>query len=433
MEVLTTVVATAWVLFLLAAIGLYAPAVALGSVPGRQSIALEMGPGLVWTWLSIAVATPLIGSVRGFNWFTALLIATVWPVMLWLFRHRGEYQSAFNAVVRRLVYRIVDRNLPPPSRPRLEAAVVLALPLLALWRLVPGQADPRLQMPGEFDTLWRTRQLLDGATAWEPLAALTAVLTRISSTDALAVTGALRLALVVCTAAAAGLFIAETSRRWWAGVAVATFIVAAAPSAAGSLWAVALAGCVGLTSAGRWIREERARDGWHAVAAVALLAGQLAPFAGAPRLLLAISRAPQYLESPAASHQAQRLARSERGDDWMVVAPPEQRLGLGADGRSYDLAQFVSRFQDRAGQASFRFDLRARRLFVFVEKPGVEPAAPSHGVQFVAAQLAAYRVPRERMRLQRLAMRVCDEYRRTHAGANIIYDDDQLRVYRFDV
>jgi len=93
----------------------------------------------------------------------------------------------------------------------------------------------------------------------------------------------------------------------------------------------------------------------------------------------------------------------------------------------------VTRFEDRAGRRDFRFDLPARRLYVMVEKEPLDVGRTAPGVLFLAAQPAAYRVQRERDRLERAARRLCDDYRRTHAGTAIAYEDAVLRVYQFEL
>jgi len=141
---------------------------------------------------------------------------------------------------------------------------------------------------------------------------------------------------------------------------------------------------------------------------------------------------PPALEQPAAARETLRLAGRSPGRDWLLVAPPEQALELDPPGRWYDLQRFVTRFEKRAAQRDFRFDLHARRLFVMVEKQPLRVGHSMRGVDFVDAQPAAYRVQRERDRLERTARRLCDDYRRTHAGATILYDDAVLRIYQFD-
>ena len=139
------------------------------------------------------------------------------------------------------------------------------------------------------------------------------------------------------------------------------------------------------------------------------------------------------LEHPSAARETLRLARRSAGEDWLLVAPPEQALEVDSRDHVYDLLQFVSRFADRTASRDFRFDLPARRLYVMVEKVRLDVSRPAPGVRFVAAQPAAYRVPSERDRLEQAARRICDDYRRSHAGATIAYDDDVLRIYQFEL
>ena len=70
---------------------------------------------------------------------------------------------------------------------------------------------------------------------------------------------------------------------------------------------------------------------------------------------------------------------------------------------------------------------------MFVEKRPFAPDDPPRGVRFVTDQPAIYRVPRERSRLAHLARQMCDDYRSTHAGVTIMYDDAVLRVYRIEL
>jgi hypothetical protein len=288
----------------------------------------------------------------------------------------------------------------------------------------------RLPVPADFDTLWRSRQLLQGTPVWDPLASLSAVLTHVSAADALSVVGASRLALVTLTAGAAGLLVAEIFDRR-AAVLIALVVSVLAPWAPASTWAVLLLAIIGTTSLWVWGRDHRSTDGWHAIAAFGLAVGQIVavPDAG---VLLRVSSTARFLEHRAAPLEALRLARLPLDADWVLVGPPEQQLETDGRGGYYDLSRFVSRFRDRAGDGRFRFDLGTRRLFVFVEKTAIDVSRPERGVRFVEAQPSAYRVPRERARLARLAKQICDDYRRTHTGAEIVYDDDVLRVYRID-
>jgi hypothetical protein len=305
--------------------------------------------------------------------------------------------------------------------------------LLLMWAVVSGGRDVRLPVPADFDALFRARQLAAGVAAWDPLAALAAVLTRISAANPLHVASAMRLALVALTGLTAAVLITELG-GWRLTIAIVTaplalpLVVPALPAAA---WAVALAALAGATSLLLWTRDRRPRDGWCAVAALVLAAGLVLPFAGKVDGLMQASATARYLEPPGAARQALRLDRAVSERDWILVGPPEQQLEI-EKGRFYDLARFVARFRDRAGDRNFRFDLGAERIFVFVEQQPFDRRAVAFEGEFVAAQPVAYRVPRERYRLSQLARQICDDYRRTHAGTAIIYDDGELRVYQID-
>jgi hypothetical protein len=299
-----------------------------------------------------------------------------------------------------------------------------------------GHFDVRLPAPADFDTLWRTRQLLGGAVAWDPLASLAAVVTRIAAADTLSTVRVMRLALVALTAAAAGGLIVEAfglRSRISPAVVTALALIALAPWAPLTTWAIVLLLFVGTMSLIRGFRSRRPEEGWHASAAIVLAAAHVMPFSNRPGVLWQVSRTAQYLEHRAATQETLQLVRLPLGDDWVLVGPPEQELELDGRGRFYDLARFVARFHDRAGDPSFRFDLGGSRLFVFVEKQPFDVSRPLPHARFVVEQPVAYRVSRERARLERRARQICDEYSRTHAGAAIEYDGAELRVYRFDV
>lgn len=434
MESLSTVITTGWVLFWFTVLGVAVPAAALGRAAGRETLVFELGPALVWTWLTLAIGVPLFAAVHGLNWATALLLSGVWPTALWLIRHRGTYQATFRALVRALVFRVITTR-PTPSLISLgkSASIEWAMPLLAVPLLATNGIDIRLPIPADFDTLWHTRALLSGTAVWDPLASLGAVLVRLSAADALHVAAAIRVAVVSLTAGAAAVFVGHACRRRSVAAATALAVIVFSPRAPANTWAIALVTLIAMTALTAWFRTRSARDGWHVVAACVLALGHLLPFSEDPAVLLRVSRTGQHLEHRAAAEQVVRLARSQSDQDWVVIGTPELQLETEGDGRSYDLARFVSRFRDRAGDANFRFDLLARRLFVFVEKQPFEAGGLTRGVRFVAAQPAAYLVPRERSRLQTLARQMCDDYRRTHVGATIIYDDAVLRIYRIDL
>jgi hypothetical protein len=436
MSTVATSLVLLWVLLCFGIVGICVPLAALGGVAGsRRRLVLNVGPALMCTWLTLAIGVPLAAAVDGFNWVTAIVLAAVCPVGLWLCRHRGAYKARFRRMVRAVVMDVITLRIVRPSHldNRRWIGVIAGASLLLMWALVNGGRDVRLPVAADFDVLWRTRQLLAGAAAWDPLAALAAVLTRISSANPLHVTRAIRLALVALTGLTAAVLITELG-GWPRTIVMAVASLALpliVPHFAAAAWAVALAALAGATSLLLWTRDRRARDAWCAATAFVLAAGQVLPFIGNVDVLVRADATAQYLEPRAAVREALRLDRTGSDTDWLLVGPPEQQLEI-ENGRFYDLARFVSRFRDRTGDPGFRFDLGAERIYVFVETQPFEARAIAFEGEFVAAQPVAYRVPRERYRLFQLARQICDEYRRTHAGTAVIYDDGELRVYQID-
>jgi hypothetical protein len=396
----------------------------------------DVGPALVCSWLTMAIAVPMAAALQGFNWVTAIVISAICPVGLWLLGHRGAHAAAVRQIVRSIVFQAVTLKITGARRFNVHesAAPVLGMLLLSFTPVAAGGLDVRLPVPADFDTLWRTRQILAGTPVWDPLASLAAVLTRVSAANPLHVANAIRLALVALTGVAAAILVAEVRNRrsTIAIVAAPLALVLFAPWAPVPTWALALTTLVGGTSFFLWIRDRHSRDGGYALAALVLAAGQLVPFSGNLGTLLQVSRTAQYLEHRAAVQEALRLDRSESDGDWVLVGAPEQQLEL-VNGGFYDLARFVSRFRGRSGDPHFRFDLGAKRLYVFVEEQSYDAGAAVLGGEFVAAQPVSYRVPRERFRLNQLARQICDEYRRTHARAAIIFENGALRVYQIDL
>lgn len=433
MNRLLDVLQTGWVLLWLSGTCVAVPAAMLGPETLRHGRA-QLGPAFVWTSLTLGAGVPLLATLHGFNWATALLLTAILPASIWWLRH-GRRAGAHLMDVGRVavVWAVAPDRSGGGLSMRGEIAVALAaLPLLALG-IFAAPFDVRLPAPADFDTLWRTHALLTGMAACDPLASIAAVLTRLSTGDTLHVIRALRLALAAGTAAAAADLVAATTGRAGAGVAVALGVVLLAPEAPAASWGIALACTIGCHSFLTWVRTRSDRDGWHTAAALLLAAALLVPFSGRPGVLLAVSASPQFLEPRAAPAQVLALRRSQPDSSWMLVAMPEQQLELGPAGRPYDLARFVSRFESRSADPSFRFDLPVHRVFVFVDKRPPAVATPPASLEFFARQPAVYRVPAERRRLQEAARKLCDDYRRTHAGATIAYDDAVLRVYRFEV
>jgi hypothetical protein len=383
-----------------------------------------MAAAFVSAWSGAAVLVPALALIRGFNWVTALLVCAVMPVLLWLVRHRGRRRLAFNRMVRDLVLNVVTAR-PDGARMRQGATVaacaVLAAIVLGLAAVSTGL---RLSVPADFDTLWRTRQLLSGGTSWDPIAAIAAVVARIAVVDALVAVIAVRICLIAVTLLAATAGTTRLLRHSSMAAVLAVPFAFTAPAVSLDVWAIAL---LAMIAVGALVM----RGGWCAAVAGLLAAAHLTH--ASPHAVWTQVGETASLEHPAAARETLRLAHDSTGDDWLLVAPPEQALEIDGRERSYDLARFVSRFRNQPGRPEFRFSLPVRTLYVMVEKQPLNVSRPVTGVRFLDSQPAAYRVQSERDRLERDARRLCDEYRRTHSGTAIAYDDVALRIYKFEL
>jgi hypothetical protein len=182
-----------------------------------------------------------------------------------------------------------------------------------------------------------------------------------------------------------------------------------------------------------------------AYAGLALLVSRLKPLridmAAAPLacaaliVLLPQNSGALYLEYPAA--QAQTLdmaARLPRGK-WLLVAPIEQLAESYGRGWYEEPSAFVARYSSRAGDPAFTFDLAVEDVLVLVEKrPFKTFTSEAAAVPFSTLTDPTYRNYRSlagRASLQAQLRELCEAYRRTHEGASIHYEDDDLTIYRF--
>lgn len=381
------------------------PAIALGR-PARDCgrwwpIGLA---GAAWSTLATLVLVPPLAVLHLFNWATALIVPLVWPVSLWLYRHRGAPLGAFRALCRQIMLRLLTSRLPAwTSRmPRPDGRAVAAICGVAiLYALAARQL--RFASPDDYDTLAETRALLAGGQ-WvvAPFACVAAIISRLAAVDPME---AIR-------------FLAPVTVP---GAAIARLLQAPSLNAAFA-WTALLATAA---LASRSIRPLHRRAPWHATAActVALVAFAV------PGARAGIGAG--YVEYDAAARQAVNIARAFDGDDWMIVAPMEQKVELSDPRRFIALNEFVRRFSGRSGDGRFRFDVGGRDLFVFTEKTPlqVDPGATLTDARY-APTIAPYWLPNARARLEREALQLCEAYRRTHTGVSVHYEDANLRIYR---
>jgi hypothetical protein len=403
MALLTDILLGLWITAVAVVAFAVVPGLALGRPPGRARWWPEMVAGAAWSTLAAILLVPPLANMRLLNWFTALLVPLAWPLALWLYRYRGAPALEFRALSRRATLRLLMWRWHQPRvtaiRHRSRAVAVAAGVVAIYWTAV---RELRFASPADYDTLAHTHAMLEGGQ-WivDPAASLGAIVSRLAAVDPMQALRFLR-------------------PLTWPGSLVASALQSPSLNAAYA-WTALLAGLVLAMVA---VHAVHRRDPWHVVAACTV-----AVFAfGAPG-----ARAGEgggYVEYDAAARQALRIARTFTPADWLVVAPPEQRVQLPDPHRFLSLSDFVKRFGGRAGDRQFRFDVQGRDLFVFVEKTPlrIEPDAALTPVRYAPAA-DPYRTPNARARLERRALELCEAYRRSHAGVSVFYDDATLRVY----
>jgi hypothetical protein len=264
--------------------------------------------------------------------------------------------------------------------------------------------EVRLQSPADYDCLANARALLAGGH-WipDPAASVAALISRLAAVDPMEALGFLR-----------ALALPGSVMAWMTDTC--SLNIACAWSA---LFLAFLLGAV----AGGGVHR---RDRWHVVpACMVAICAVMAPSAAG-------HADSGYVEYDAAARQTLAIARAfDRGDS-VVAALPEQRVELPDPRTFLPLSTFVNRFGDRAGQRQFRFNMPGHHLFVFVEKMPlqVKPGTALVPVSYTRT-VSPGRLPNARARLERRALELCEQYRRTHADASIYYEDPQLRVYHF--
>ena len=279
-----------------------------------------------------------------------------------------------------------------------------ACALVLLYAFGPSR-ELRFASPDDYDTLAGARALIAGGN-WvvAPFACIAAVVSRLAAVDPMQ---AVRFLTPIT----------------WPGAAIARTVGAPSLNAAFAWSALLVTAVLSLRSR----RPSHRRAPWHATAACTVaLVGFSVPGARA-------GEGAGYVEDDAAARQALAVAQHASDDEWLVVAPLEQRVELPDPRRFMPLNDFVRRFGDRAGDTRFRFDTGGRRLFVFVEKRPltIDPAATETKPRYLNA-VAPYWLPNARARLERRALQLCEAYRRSHRGVTIHYEDANLRIYRIE-
>ncbi len=144
-----------------------------------------------------------------------------------------------------------------------------------------------------------------------------------------------------------------------------------------------------------------------------------------------------YLEYEMAARKALEINALFPRQSWTIAAPIEQLAETYGFGWYQDLALFIEQYSSRAGQAEFHFPVAGKHLFIFVEKkPFVTfPAEPSVLPDSILSDhtYRYYRSSVGRASLEFEALRMCEAYRRAHSDSKIYYEDEELRIYQFEL
>ncbi|MGB3189556.1 MAG: hypothetical protein WBB43_09040 [Limnoraphis sp.] len=145
-----------------------------------------------------------------------------------------------------------------------------------------------------------------------------------------------------------------------------------------------------------------------------------------------------YLEHEIAARKSLEIRTRFPIKRWLIVAPPEQLAQNYRAGWYEDLAEFVKQYLPEVTIDDFQFPYEVPDLFVFVEKQPL--AVNSLNSQPVISHSVLsdntyryYRSLAGRTSLEFEALKLCELYQQHHPGASIYYEDNQLKIYHFEL
>ena len=142
----------------------------------------------------------------------------------------------------------------------------------------------------------------------------------------------------------------------------------------------------------------------------------------------------QFLEYEEAAQQTKKINTTLPRQRWEVIAPVEQLPESFGFGGYEDLALWVQKYKDQAGDAEFHFKDLPDDMLIYVEKIpfqmfASEPAMVSFAT-LTDATYRNYRSPAGRASLESDALQLCESYRAHHSDMTTFYEDQNLRIYR---
>jgi hypothetical protein len=395
-----------------------------------------------------------------------------WVVVRWYRRTRRR------AIARARVARAQMERMTPAEM-ALAAAAGAAIAAAVYIRFSAVIGEPRLGNPSLYGSVLAARQALFNAPAGM-VSALSAIGTVLTTAASIHTVHIIRLlgpvtgvAVVIASALLAGrvtrsraaavitaAIVAATTAHWSAGdgeIAVLFTLLGALALATGTPAArhgcLASAAVVALALPGSPVADTL-RVGVPVASAVAAGVGfallarlvrrvrrwpldaAAAPLACAALIVL-LPQAPGglFLEYSIAQAKTLEIASSLPRGQWLIVAPVEQLAEAYGRGWYEDPAAFVDRYAARAADPALAFDYSVNDIIVFVEKrPFKTFPSEAHALPFATLMDPTYRNYRSlagRASLQARLRALCEAYARTHDGASLYYEDDDLAIYRF--
>jgi hypothetical protein len=442
------------------------------------------------TLIAACVAWPIARWLKRYHWspeyavrmaIRALVLELVrraeQPVSTWMvarwYRRMRRRAIAHVRVARAHVERMT------PADMALAGVAAAAMTVAVYIRFGAVIGEPRLGNPSLYGSVLAARQALFNAPGGfvAALSAIGTVLTTAAAMHTLHIVRLLGPVTGVAVVIVSALLARRVARSRAAAVITAAILAATTPQwSAGDAELVVLFAVLGTLALA--MRTPAARQGFLASAAVVAVALPGSPLAETLRVVLPVvsgivagvgfallarlvarmrprrieaAAAPiacaalvillrqtpggLFLEYPVAQAKTLELASILPRGRWIIVAPVEQLAEAYGRGWYEDPAAFVERYAARAGDPSFAFDYSVNEVIVFVEKrPFKTFASEAHAVPFATLTDPTYRHYRSlagRASLQARLLALCDAYLRTHSGASLYYEDNDLAIYRF--
>ena len=137
-----------------------------------------------------------------------------------------------------------------------------------------------------------------------------------------------------------------------------------------------------------------------------------------------------------AAQVADRIARTFPQKQWLIVSPVQELAFTYGRGWHYELSEFTGAYRvPEVSRPDFGFAFPVKTVFVFTEKQPLRSEAASDSRLFNATfdpAMRSYESYLNRAGMEYQASAIMAAYASTHAGVDVFFEDDVLRVYRLE-